>query len=103
MILRYGFNLAVSRSLLYEIRFCSVFQRAVYYGKVHLRQMPNPAAYGRSDTHKMEQYLPHKQNTHLAAAQLEKGYICSAESYTWYGVVNVQTPVPVSHSLHYSL
>lgn len=84
MILRYRFNLAVSRSLPCKNRFCSIFQRDVYYGKVHLRQMPNPAAYGRSDTHKMEQYLPCKQNTHLAAAQLEKGCKCSAEAYTRY-------------------
>ena len=33
MILRYRFNLAVSRSLPYEIRFRFIFQRAVYYGK----------------------------------------------------------------------
>lgn len=57
MILRQRFSLAVSRSLPYEIRICSIFQRAVYYGKVNFRQMSNPAAYGRTDTPKMEQYL----------------------------------------------
>lgn len=104
MILRYRFNLAVSRSLPYENRFHSIFQRPVYYGKVHLRQMPNPAAYGRSDTHKTEQYLSCKQNTHLAASQLEKGCKRSASlTLSMHSVANVQTAVPVSHSLHYSL
>lgn len=86
MILQYRFNSAVLRSLLYVTRFHSFFcfPITVCGGKVPLRQMPNPAAFGRSDKHRKEQHLLHKQNTHLAAAQLKKGCKCSAHSYTWY-------------------
>lgn len=54
---------------------------------------------------KWSSIYPCKQNTHLAATQLEKGCKCSAEFYTlsMHSVRNVQTPAPVSHSLHYSL
>lgn len=84
--------------------FVVFFKRAVYYGKVHLRQMPKPAAYGRSDTHKMDQYLPRKQNTHLGATQLEKGCKCSTGSYTQCAFSGKHTDIsPDSHSLHYDV
>lgn len=46
---------------------------------------------------KWSSIYPCKQNTHLAAPQLEKGCKCSAESYTlsMHSVRNVQTPAPL--------
>lgn len=88
MILQYRFNSAVLRSLLYVIDFILFFFISLFFpitvccGNVHLRQMPNPAPCGRSDKHRKEQHLLHKQNTHLAAAQMKKGCKCSA--HTWY-------------------